>query len=222
MAEADLSTIHLKPGLDLVAMSGFVLDICRSVNSPLARIRRLTELGLSLDEVQDTLSDDHGRELHEILVELDEDLARQEARIRDRPARLTKLIERAERGRLHADDAVSPDMADILSNLKDATSGLPASPMAVTERELLALMDTTAEPAERERILPALRAQADDPAAVSRGHEIHRRLDELSDALLDDPRVTPLAIELADSLPPELLATVTPAAGSITVDGHSS
>ncbi|HEX6354243.1 MerR family transcriptional regulator [Actinophytocola sp.] len=153
----------------------------------LARIRRLTELGLSLDEVQDTLSDDHGRELHEILVELDEDLARQEARIRDRRAHLATLIERAERGRLHADDAVSPDMADILSNLTEATSGLPASPMAATERRLLALMDTTAEPVERERILPALRAQADDPAAVSRGHEIHRRLDELSNALLDDP-----------------------------------
>lgn len=177
----------------------------------LARIRRLTELGLSLDEVRDALADDHGRDLHEILVELDGDLARQEARIRDRRARLAMLIERAESGRLHPDDAVSPDMADVLRNLEGVTSGLSASPMAATERELLALLDTTVDPAEQERILVVLRSQAGDSAAVLRGHEIHRRLDELSDAAVDDPRVTPLATEFANSLPPELLVTLAPA-----------
>ncbi|AYV32862.1 Mercuric resistance operon regulatory protein (plasmid) [Streptomyces sp. ADI95-16] len=45
----------------------------------LARVRRLTELGLSLDEVRNALADDAGRELTEILEELDADLARQEA-----------------------------------------------------------------------------------------------------------------------------------------------
>jgi DNA-binding transcriptional MerR regulator len=42
----------------------------------LARIRRLTELGLSLDEVGDALADDADRDLIEILRELDADLAR--------------------------------------------------------------------------------------------------------------------------------------------------
>jgi DNA-binding transcriptional MerR regulator len=45
----------------------------------LARIRRLTELGLGLSEVRDVLADDEGRDLAEVLAELDEDLARQEA-----------------------------------------------------------------------------------------------------------------------------------------------
>src|SRR5215472_8493243 len=45
----------------------------------LARVRRLTELGLSLDEVGDALARDAGRDLVEILRELDADLARQEA-----------------------------------------------------------------------------------------------------------------------------------------------
>ena len=48
----------------------------------LARLRRLTELGRSLDEVGDTLARDAGRDLVEILRELDADLARQEAGLR--------------------------------------------------------------------------------------------------------------------------------------------
>jgi hypothetical protein len=46
------------------------------------------------------------------------------------------------------------------------TSGLSASPTAATERELLALLDTTVDPAEQERILVVLRSQVGDPAAV--------------------------------------------------------
>lgn len=59
----------------------------------LARIRRLTELGLALDEVRDVIADDAGRELTEVLGELDADLARQEAEIRARRARLAELME---------------------------------------------------------------------------------------------------------------------------------
>lgn len=59
----------------------------------LARIRRLTELGLGLTEVRDVLADDAGKELVEVLTELDEDLARQEAAIRERRARLRTLLE---------------------------------------------------------------------------------------------------------------------------------
>ena len=36
----------------------------------LARVRRLVELGLGLDEVRDVLADDAGRELAEVLAEL--------------------------------------------------------------------------------------------------------------------------------------------------------
>ena len=52
----------------------------------LARVRRLTELGLSLDEVGHALAGDAGRDLVEILRELDADLARQEADLRRRRA----------------------------------------------------------------------------------------------------------------------------------------
>jgi len=44
----------------------------------LGRVRRLTELGLNLDEVKDALADDAGKDLYEVLAELDLDLALQE------------------------------------------------------------------------------------------------------------------------------------------------
>jgi DNA-binding transcriptional MerR regulator len=55
----------------------------------LARVRRLAEVGLSLDEIRDVLADDQDRELREVLLELDADLARQQEAIgarRNRPS----------------------------------------------------------------------------------------------------------------------------------------
>lgn len=75
----------------------------------LARIRRLTELGLGLDEVRDVIADDAGHELVDVLGELDADLARQEAEIRDRRARLSMLLARARQGRLTTEDELSPN-----------------------------------------------------------------------------------------------------------------
>ncbi|RKT82545.1 DNA-binding transcriptional regulator, MerR family [Saccharopolyspora antimicrobica] len=170
----------------------------------LARIRRLTELGLSLDEVRDALADDGGRELREILVDLDRELAEQEQRIRDRRARLGLLIERAERGELDADSAVSPGTAELLAALNTTE---PASPMAVLERELFALMDTTGGE-QRDQALAVVLPAIEDPALRARGHELQRRLDELAEAAPDDPRVAPLAEELADSIPAEVSALI--------------
>lgn len=78
----------------------------------LARIRRLTELGLALEEVRDVLADDRGRDLHEVLVELDADLARQERAIQERRSRLAVLLEKASGADLDPDDVVSPDWPD--------------------------------------------------------------------------------------------------------------
>jgi DNA-binding transcriptional MerR regulator len=80
----------------------------------LARVRRLTELGLSLDEVGDTLADDAGRDLVEILRELDVDLACQEADLRRRRARLAQLLRQAETGGKPSEQApVSPGLAGL-------------------------------------------------------------------------------------------------------------
>lgn len=170
----------------------------------LARIRRLTELGLGLTEVRDVLADDAGRDLAEVLEELDADLARQEAAIRERRDRLRALLDRE--GDLPAEGPVSPELAALLTGMAHG----PESPMAARDREMLALIDTVASPESRQRLMAALGSAFETPAAVARAHEVYALLDALADADLDDadaddPRVDEAARALADCLPDSLL-----------------
>jgi DNA-binding transcriptional MerR regulator len=80
----------------------------------LARIRRLAELGLSLDEIRDVLADDQSRELREVLAELDADLARQQEELGRRRNRLAALLAEADP---RPDSTVSPEMAAVLRDL---------------------------------------------------------------------------------------------------------
>nr|WP_236052756.1 MULTISPECIES: MerR family transcriptional regulator [Streptomyces] len=145
----------------------------------------------------DVLADDAGRDLAEVLSELDEDLARQEAAIRERRQRLRAL---PDAGELPAGGPVSPELAELLA-------ALPAddSPMAAKDREILALIDTGAPPRERERLLSALRGALDAPDAVARAREAYALLDALADAAPDDPRVEQAARTLAGCVPAGLL-----------------
>src|SRR6185436_17338937 len=73
----------------------------------LARVRRLTDLGLSLDEVGDALAGDA-------------DLARQEADLRQRRARLAQLLRQAEAGGQPSEQApVSPGLAGLFGRMAD-------------------------------------------------------------------------------------------------------
>ncbi|MEU6799919.1 MerR family transcriptional regulator [Streptomyces neyagawaensis] len=168
----------------------------------LARIRRLTELGLALAEVRDVLADDAGRELVEVLGELDEDLARQESAIRERRARLRVLREDARRGRLPPEGPVSPELAALFGKFGPVP---PESPMAAKDREVFALLETTAPPEARAELLAGLEAMMAAPDAVERAHEAYALLDDLADAGLDDPRVDEAARLLADLIPAELI-----------------
>ncbi|MER0445330.1 MerR family transcriptional regulator [Streptomyces sp. Edi4] len=179
----------------------------------LARIRRLTELGLGLDEVRDVIADDAGYELADVLAELDADLARQEARIRARRQRLATLLARAEDGRLSPGDELSPELADFFAALGDHPAD---SPMAAKDRELLALMETAATPEERERLTAAVRSAAQVPGAAERARQVYALLDDLVDADPSDPRVGTAARALADCLPVELGAPDTDSPGPAT------
>ncbi len=164
----------------------------------LTRARRLVELGLSLEEAADAVADDEGRELTEILAEVDADLARQEAEIRRRRERLAALLVRAQEGRLDADQVVSPAMADLLTRIGEA---FPDSPTAHRDREYLALLDGQADPAEVAEVAERFHRALDDPGAAARTAALYRRLDELADAPPDDPRVERLAHDLVAALP---------------------
>ena len=113
----------------------------------LARVRRLTELGLSLDEVGDALADDASRDLVEILRELDADLARQEADLRRRRARLAQLLRQAEAGGQPSEQApVSPELAGLFDRMAHVAAERPGPEpaMAAKDRHLMALLETAA------------------------------------------------------------------------------
>ncbi|MBO3749371.1 MerR family transcriptional regulator [Streptosporangiaceae bacterium NEAU-GS5] len=173
----------------------------------LARVRRLAELGLSLDEIRDVLADDQGRELREVLLELDHDLAGQQQAIAARRARLAALLAEDE---LEPDSAISPEMAAVLRDLAPATPG--GSAFAEVDRELLALMDTVADPADRARLVAMVRPLT-EPDAMARGQAIYARLDELADADLGDPRIEALAVDVVAHLPAEMAAEMVAAMG---------
>ncbi|AGP60945.1 MerR family transcriptional regulator [Streptomyces rapamycinicus] len=158
----------------------------------LARIRRLTELGLALDEVRDVLADDAGRELAEVLGELDADLARQEHEIQRRRQVLAALLE----GPLTADAPLSPALAELLK-VAPATS----SPTAAKDREHLMLLEGIIG---GDAVYAALRPLAEDRAVLP----LYERLDELEGATADDPRIAPLAEELSAAVPDGVLAAI--------------
>ncbi|WP_066363134.1 helix-turn-helix domain-containing protein [Herbidospora mongoliensis] len=153
----------------------------------LARIRRLAELGLSLDEIRDVLADDEGRELREVLLELDSDLAREQQAIAAKRARLSRLL--AGEGDLSADAVVSPEMAEVLR-------ALPGEGFAKFDREMLSLL-----PDE---------VVADLGPFVEGAADLYARLDALHDADPGDPRVAALATDLIAGIPPSMFGHEAP------------
>lgn len=193
----------------------------------LARVRRLTELGLGLAEVRDVLADDAGRDLTEVLGELDADLARQEAAIRERRARLRSLLDDAGPGGLSREGPVSPELAAFFREMEVASAGREGveSVMAVKDREFLALFDTTASPEDRDAFLTALRPALGSPEAVERAHAAYERLDALVDVDLAGPRaqaaVDEAARTLADALPDSLLTDLGSEGAQAFAEGRS-
>ncbi|GAA0275599.1 MerR family transcriptional regulator [Streptomyces polychromogenes] len=165
----------------------------------LARVRRLTELGLSLDEVRDVLADDAGRELADVLAELDADLARQEAELAGRRRRLAVLLA-AGPGEA---EPVSPALAALLAKAPPTHS-----PAAAKDREHLTLLDATG--AAGEELYAVLGTLAADPAVLA----LYERLDALADAPVDDPRIGPLAEAMVAAVPAAAFDAI-PAGGPV-------
>jgi DNA-binding transcriptional MerR regulator len=191
----------------------------------LARIRRLIELGLSLDEVRDVLAEDAGRDLIEVLDELDADLARQEAGIRQRRERLAQLQQQARSGGLSAEAPVSPELSALFDDMARASALLPGPEpaMAAKERSLMALLETSAPDGYQNWLTGLTQALSTDPEATTRAYAVYRLLDDLQEATEDDPRVEAAAVAMADSMPPEIFtATGLPGPQDLdTTDGFA-
>jgi DNA-binding transcriptional MerR regulator len=189
----------------------------------LARVRRLSELGLGLEEIGGTLAEDAGRALPEVLAELDADLARQEAEIRERRERLGGLLKQVANGEeLPAEGPVSPELAAAYGEMTRAFAALsgPEPAMAAKERELLALLDVAATAETRGWLAGLLDTLGSGPEAMRRAYELYARMDELATAPADDPRVGEVARAIAAAVPDEV-ARAAAAAGQAAEVGDS-
>jgi len=160
----------------------------------LLRVRRLVELGLSLDEAADALGDDEGRELRDILVDLDADLARQEQRIAGRRAQIAGLLER------EGDLAGSPEVGRLLGELDRVAPGHPG---LVRERLVVEMLESASGELAPQFFDGYHRVLA-DPEVSEAALDAYRRFEELTGADPDDTEVERLAAEVI-SLGPAIL-----------------
>jgi DNA-binding transcriptional MerR regulator len=170
----------------------------------LARVRRLTELGLSLEEAGDALAGDADRDLAEILRELDADLARQEAEVRRRRARLAQLLRQAEAGGMPSGQApVSPGLARLFGRMASVAAERPGPEpaMAAKDRDLMALLETVSAAHGTGWLDVLTRALSSDPGAVERAYAVYARLDDLAGSPADDPRVETAARAIVAAIP---------------------
>ena len=152
----------------------------------LVRIRRLTQLGLSLPEVRVALSGDDERDLAEILAELVEDLGRQETALREQRHRLVALLSR-ERD-LTLPSAVAEILADVRRQVSDGQ-------LVRQEGELLELLEATMPAEQFTHVAAQYRSALADPLRVARGVAAARRFQALATAAMDDAEVTAVAAE---------------------------
>ncbi|MGG2465745.1 MerR family transcriptional regulator [Streptomyces sp. RGM 3693] len=188
----------------------------------LARVRRLTELGLGLEEVRDVLADDAGRELREVLTELDADLARQEEELRARRTRLAEVLRRSEEpAGLPEEGPVSEQLAELFAEMARASATLaePEPAMAVREREMLALLDASGDGRAQGAMAAALREMFAAPGSMERAYAMYGLMDGLAGAAVDDPRVAEAARAIVDCVPAEAVAAIAAGAGPAAAPG---
>ncbi|MFC0435233.1 MerR family transcriptional regulator [Kutzneria buriramensis] len=163
----------------------------------LLRARRLVELGLSLEEVADALSDDRGRDLVEIIREIDADLAAQQQRIAEQRSAIATL--------LAADgDLRSPDLVAVLDTLADH----PAADREGMAAELLESLIGN---------LDLYRSVLADPVLTQRMLAVYAEFEALVDISPNDPAVDELAARVRD-FGPAVLAMMPPDVPSIDTD----
>ncbi len=166
----------------------------------LVRARRLTDLGLSLEDVAGVLADDRGRDLDELLAEVEADLACREEELRTQRERVAALRSRlAEIPASVADSVDDPGLVGYFGAVRAAGSG---SPSLDRDRELLSLIRGN-EAAD----LGAMLADIGGGSAAVRAAGIYARFDALAtDPELDPAVVAGLAADILDAVPPGLVA----------------
>jgi DNA-binding transcriptional MerR regulator len=164
----------------------------------LLRVRRLAELGLRLDEIAGVLADDAGRELRDILAELDTDLSEQERRIHLRRQRIAELLAKAEASMF------SGEVVDLLTGIDRPT---PKPSIVENDEDLVAQMFDVMVGALASAPAGIYRTALVDRQLAGQLTELAGSFRELAALPPDHPAVAGLAARAA-GLAPAVLALV--------------
>lgn len=154
----------------------------------LLQVRRLFELGLSLDEIGDALSGSDGGDLPEILADLDADLAAQQERIAARRDRIAAVLANpVGLGDSAQKDALMTQLGHILGT----------DQVGLRREQVVAdLLEATVDPATLSQVWETYRQLlAADPNAVRSMAAVTARFDHLAGLDPHDPAVDALAAE---------------------------
>ena len=166
----------------------------------LVRIRRLTQLGMSLPEIKQALGGADERDLRVMLGELVADLARQEEGIREQRERLEEVLAREH------DLTLPSGLAEIFSEVRRL---VPDETLVQHEGDLLELLEATMAPDLFSTFSAQYAAALSDPALVDRSTALAQRFDALKATDPANPEVAALAAEFV-ALGHESFGTLAP------------
>ena len=152
----------------------------------LVRIRRLTQLGLSLPEVEVALAGANEQDLRVMLGDLVADLARQETEIREQRERLVALLAREH------DLTLPSGLAEIFREVRRL---VPDETLVRHEGDLLELLEATTAPDWFSELSAQYAAALSDSALVERSTALARRFHALTALEPADPEVAATAAE---------------------------
>ncbi len=167
----------------------------------LLRVRRLIDLGLNLDEVSDALAESDGRDLREILADLDADLATEEDRIAARRKRIAVLLAKA-------DELTGSAEKDAVVAQLEGLAGAD-HPGLARERLSADLVDALVDPVAVPLVWETYRRFLADTGVADGMLSAAARFEELVGLDPDDPAVDALAAE-AEGLGGAVLAMLPP------------